>query len=182
MLTDDNDLPVVPGDSKDSKEPKEIDWREWRRRWGRRKHAWASLSAAVTFFILTVLGHSWGLPSLTAALAAGLLLLIGYLHYHRRTAREAALPVTPARDDRVIPRDVRVAVIVRDEGICQLRLPGICLLDREIDIDHKIPYEWGGSSKDEDNLQCACGPCNRKKSNRWADTPGGKVTREEYMK
>ena len=171
----DSDLaPEEPGPSRD--------WHAWWRKWRKRRHAWASLAALLSFFILTLLGHSWGLPSLTAAVAAAIVLTVGYFHYRRRTARQVALPTTPTRDDRVIPRDVRMHVIVRDGGKCQLKLPGICLYDKEIDIDHKIPYEWGGSSKDEDNLQCACGPCNRKKSNNWGDTPGGRVTREEYMK
>ena len=176
-MLDIEDSPEEPGPSR---EPR--DWHAWWRKWRRRRHFWAALCALITFFILTLLGHSWGLPSLTAAIAAAIVLTVGYFHYRRRAARVSVLPVTPARDDRVIPRDARMHVIVRDGGKCQLRLPGICLVDSEIDIDHKIPYEWGGSSKDEDNLQCACGPCNRKKSNRWGDTPGGRVTREEYMK
>ena len=141
------------------------------------------MAALLSFFILTVLGHSWGLPSLTAAVAASIVLTVGYFHYHRKTARKAALPVTPGRDDRVIPRDVRVAVIVRDGGKCQLKIPGICLVDSEIEPDHKVPWTWGGSSKDINNLWCACHPCNARKSNNWADMPdGSRMGRAEYMR
>ncbi len=147
-----------------------------------RRHGVASLAALVTFIVLTLLSHSWGVPDLTAIVFSGMVITLGYLHYRKRSARNDALPVTPARDDRKIPRDVRVAVILRDNGICQLRLPG-CLLDKEIDIDHKVPYTWGGSSKDMDNLWCACGPCNRRKSNDWADMPdGSRLTRSEYTR
>ena len=104
---------------------------------------WAALCALLSFFILTVLGHSWGLPSLTAAVAASIVLTVGYFHYHRKTARKAALPVTPGRDDRVIPRDVRVAVIVRDGGKCQLKIPGICLVDSEIEHRPQGPVDVG---------------------------------------
>jgi HNH endonuclease len=140
------------------------DWRAWWVKWRRRRHVWASAAAAVTFVVMTALGRSWGLPAVTAAVAAAIVITVGYFHF-RRTARPVvAPPVTPARDDRVIPQDVKIAVSVRDKGLCQLKYPGICLIDRDIQFDHKWPWSKGGSSKDPDNIQCACGPCNRHKS------------------
>lgn len=146
-----------------------------------KRHGLALLAALVFFVVMTLASGTGGRAAL---IAAGVLLLaatVAYFHYRRRARVEALLPTTPAKDDRVIPRDVRTFVIARDGGKCQLKLPG-CLLDSQIDIDHKIPYTWGGSSKDPDNLWCACHPCNVQKSNRWADTPMGRLTRQEYMR
>jgi hypothetical protein len=146
-----------------------------------KRHGIASLAAVVTFSVLTLLSHSWGVPALTAvALSAGTM-TAGYFHYRRKAVRKSVLPVTPVRDDRVIPQDVKVAVCLRDKGECQIQGPP-CVGDSDWNFDHKVPHEWGGSSKDPDNIQMACGPCNRWKSNRFADTPGGRVTREEYMR
>lgn len=131
-----------------------------------RRHLWALGAALVAFGILTLMSGAGGMAALVAA---GVIVLIGfvlYFHYRRRSTQAALIPVTPARDDRVIPRDIRVAVIVRDGGKCQLKYPGICLVDKQIDIDHIFPWSEGGSSKDINNLQCACGPCNRHKSNK----------------
>lgn len=130
-----------------------------------RKHGIAALAALVTFVILTVLSDSWGVPALTAIIFSGAVVTAGYLHYRRRSARAAAVPVTPLRDDRVIPQEVKIAVTLRDRGICQLRYPG-CLIDKDIQYDHIYPWSQGGSSKDPDNIQCACSSCNRAKSDK----------------
>lgn len=150
-----------------------------------RRHGIASAVAMLYFLIMSVMAGSGWRPVLYALGMIVVVCTALYFHYHRQariTEAVSSSVVTPGQDDRVIPRDVRVAVIVRDGGKCQLQLPGICLVDKQIDIDHKVPYEWGGSSKDENNLWCACAPCNKKKSNHWADTPGGRLTREEYMR
>lgn len=131
---------------------------------GWRRHAYACGAALVAFLVLTIYGGEWGLPTAVAVVVILAASTIGYLHYHKKDVIEAVVPVTPARDDRVIPRDLRVAVIVRDGGKCQLQYPGICLVDKEIDIDHIYPWSKGGSSKDINNLQCACHPCNAHKS------------------
>lgn len=135
-----------------------------------RRHGYSALAAMIAFVILSITSASWGRPAMIAlGVLAGVLSLV-YLHYRRRLRARALVPVTPSRDDRIIPPDVRVAVIARDKGRCQLRYSGICLVDREIQIDHIYPWSKGGSSKDPSNLQCACGPCNRHKSNK---VPGG---------
>ena len=128
-----------------------------------RRHLYALLAALAAFGILTLVSGAFGLPELiTLGVLAGVCTVL-YFHYRRRAAREALTPVTPGRDDRVIPRDVRTFVIARDGGKCQLRYPGICLVDKQIDIDHIFPWSRGGSSKDANNLQCACHPCNAHK-------------------
>lgn len=131
-----------------------------------RRHLYALLAALMAFGILTLMSGAFGLPELiTLIVLAGVCTTL-YFHYRRKSARVEMVPVTPARDDRVIPRDVRVAVIVRDGGKCQLKYPGICLVDKQIDIDHIYPHSKGGSSKDMNNLQCACHPCNAHKSDK----------------
>jgi hypothetical protein len=131
-----------------------------------KRHAISAAIALLAFLVLTLMSASWGLPALIAAGMLALVLTLGYFHYRRRTARAAIEPVTPARDDRVIPQDVKIAVTLRDKGQCQLRFADICLVDKDIQFDHRIPWSKGGSSKDPDNIQCACGPCNRAKSNK----------------
>ena len=74
------------------------------------------------------------------------------------------MPVTPARDDRVIPQTVKIAVAVRDKGLCQIKGPP-CTVQGEV-YDHKFPWSKGGSSKDPDNIQMACAACNSWKSDK----------------
>lgn len=131
-----------------------------------RRHGMASGIAMLFFLIVSLIAGSSVRAILIALGIIGLVCTALYFHYRRRARKDVIEPVTPGRDDRKIPRDVRVAVIVRDGGRCQLQYPGICLVDKEIDIDHIYPWSLGGSSKDPGNLQCACGPCNRHKSNK----------------
>jgi hypothetical protein len=135
------------------------------------------MAALVTFFILTILGHSWGLPSLTAAVSAALVMLVGYFHYRRRGARRIAPPVTPAIDDGVITADMKAEVAVRDGGVCQIKAP-CCIVNKKVEYDHIIPHSWGGPTE-VDNLQFACKPCNRFKSNNWAGTYHNQMTRAD---
>lgn len=131
-----------------------------------RRHLWAALAALFAFGILTVASGTVGRPALIALAILAAACTALYYHYRRRYRRTPPEPVTPLRDDRVIPQDVKVAVAVRDKGRCQLRFPGICLGDREIQYDHVIPWSRGGSSKDPDNIQLACSACNKHKSNK----------------
>lgn len=48
----------------------------------------------------------------------------------------------------------------RREPLCQLRLPGCTVLATE--ADHIVPVTRGGTST-PDNLQSACGSCNKRK-------------------
>jgi 5-methylcytosine-specific restriction endonuclease McrA len=56
-------------------------------------------------------------------------------------------------------RRVRLVVLERDGGLCQIRGPG-CKVDAD-QVDHVVPVELGGAWYDERNLRAACGPCNR---------------------
>lgn len=61
---------------------------------------------------------------------------------------------------RNISHSTIIRVARRDNNTCQIC--GKNLLDRDIEIDHIIPYSRGGIS-DESNLRVTCFECNRKK-------------------
>ena len=67
---------------------------------------------------------------------------------------------------RSIPRDVLIRVIRRDNSVCQKCAQ--ILLDRDIEIDHKIPLSKGGATV-ESNLQVLCFECNRSKGSKLDD-------------
>lgn len=145
-----------------------------------RRHLVSAGLALAAFLVLTLISSTTGVAALVAAGVLALALTAGYFHYRRRTARAAAMPATPVRDDRLTPQTVKMLVSARDNAECKIKGPA-CTVAGE-DYDHKVPYEWGGSSKDPSNIQVACHACNIWKGNRFADTPGGRVTREEYMR
>jgi hypothetical protein len=60
-----------------------------------------------------------------------------------------------------IPYAVRRRVLLRDGGRCQH-----CGSYKDPQIDHIIPWSRGGTH-DASNLQVLCGPCNRRKGNRY---------------
>lgn len=64
---------------------------------------------------------------------------------------------------RNISNSTIIRVARRDNNTCQVC--GKILLDREIEIDHIIPYSRGGTS-DENNLRVTCLECNRKKGKK----------------
>ncbi|MCQ2485208.1 MAG: HNH endonuclease [Clostridia bacterium] len=64
---------------------------------------------------------------------------------------------------RNIPHATIIRVARRDNNTCQVC--GKILLDRDIEIDHIIPYSRGGTS-DESNLRVTCLECNRKKGKK----------------
>jgi hypothetical protein len=67
-----------------------------------------------------------------------------------------------ARSNRSIPQDVKIAVAVRDEGLC--RHCGTSA--GPMQYDHVIPFSMGGDNSVE-NIQLLCRRCNRAKSNRY---------------
>lgn len=131
-----------------------------------RRHGIATAVALLAFLVLSLMSGPLGMPILIALAAIMAVCTVLYFHYRRKARRVSIEPVTPSRDDRVIPQAVKIAVTLRDKGRCQLGYPGICLVDQDIQFDHIIAWSNGGSSKDPDNIQCACGPCNRHKSNK----------------
>lgn len=64
---------------------------------------------------------------------------------------------------RSIAHSTIIRVARRDNNTCQIC--GRILLDREIEIDHIIPFSRGGTS-DESNLRVTCLECNRKKGKK----------------
>jgi len=67
-----------------------------------------------------------------------------------------------AKRSRSIPQDVKIAVAVRDEGLCQH-----CGTSAgPMQYDHVIPYSMGGDNTVE-NIQLLCRRCNAAKSNRY---------------
>lgn len=64
---------------------------------------------------------------------------------------------------RKLPHSTIIRVVRRDNNTCQIC--GKVLLDKEIEIDHIIPYSRGGTS-DESNLRVTCIECNRKKGKK----------------
>lgn len=132
------------------------------------KHGWASLAALVAFAVLTLVGGGWTTESWIALGILAVVMSVLYWHYRRASARRKQVrgiePVTPGRDDRVIPQEVKIEVAVRDGGMCQIKGPP-CTGKGEV-YDHKFPWSKGGSSKDPDNIQMACRACNSWKSDR----------------
>ncbi|MGL6200462.1 MAG: HNH endonuclease [Lachnospiraceae bacterium] len=77
---------------------------------------------------------------------------------------ESATETSEVRNrGRNISNATIIRVTRRDNNTCQVC--GKILLDREIEIDHIIPYSRGGSS-DEHNLRVTCLQCNRKKGKK----------------
>lgn len=64
---------------------------------------------------------------------------------------------------RSIPHSIIIRVARRDNNTCQIC--GKILLDRDIEIDHLIPFSRGGTS-DESNLRVTCLDCNRRKGKK----------------
>jgi hypothetical protein len=63
---------------------------------------------------------------------------------------------------RVVPLDLMLKVVRRDNYICQMY--GQHVPDDQIELDHIIPRSKGGPTSIE-NLRLLCRPCNRKKTN-----------------
>jgi hypothetical protein len=61
------------------------------------------------------------------------------------------------RQSRAIPQDVKIAVVLRDQGMCVQ-----CGSTEDLHFDHKIPWSKGGTNT-VNNIQLLCGRCNRRK-------------------
>lgn len=62
-------------------------------------------------------------------------------------------------DRPMMPPSLRMAILNRDKFTC-----GYCgSAQGPFDVDHIVPWSRGGSFASEDNLICACAPCNRGK-------------------
>ena len=89
--------------------------------------------------------------------------MLGFLFFGFVGVRELLETAAPAaRRTRSIPQDVKIAVAVRDEGLCQH-----CGTSAgPMQYDHVIPYSLGGDNSVE-NIQLLCRRCNAAKSNRY---------------
>jgi hypothetical protein len=93
----------------------------------------------------------------------GILSVLGILLIGLRIVEAFSGATAPAaRSSRSIPQDVKIAVAVRDEGLCQH-----CGTSAgPMQYDHVIPFSMGGDNSVE-NIQLLCRRCNRAKSNRY---------------
>jgi 5-methylcytosine-specific restriction endonuclease McrA len=66
----------------------------------------------------------------------------------------------PSDDSRYIPSEVVNEVWDRDRGRCV-----ICGSQRQLELDHRIPYFKGGSNT-ANNIRILCKECNRRKSGK----------------
>ncbi len=73
-------------------------------------------------------------------------------------------PQGEIRDSRYIPKDLRAAVIMRDQSTCQMCGRTVVNDNIVIHIDHITPLSWGGRTE-IGNLQCLCRECNEGKKN-----------------
>jgi hypothetical protein len=95
----------------------------------------------------------WGIGGALAALLFGLGIVAAFLGVNAPAATKRS---------RSIPQDVKIAVAVRDEGLCQH-----CGTSAgPMQYDHVIPYSMGGDNSVE-NIQLLCRRCNAAKSNRY---------------
>jgi HNH endonuclease len=67
-----------------------------------------------------------------------------------------------AKRSRSIPQDVKIAVAVRDQGLCQ----HCGTFTGPMEYDHVIPYSMGGDNSVE-NIQLLCRRWNAARSNRY---------------
>lgn len=137
----------------------------------------ALAGALVAFAILTLTSGTGGWSALIAAGVIGIAATVLYFHYRRRARIETLTPVVPFPDDGEITADIKAFVAARDGGVCQIKAP-MCIVNRKIQYDHIVPRSWGGRTT-TDNIQVACQPCNRFKSNNWAGTYANQITRAQ---
>jgi hypothetical protein len=112
--------------------------------------------AAVVALVWQVIGGDTGLVlGIIAALVV--VIFVGAL-----SGASSGTTAPAARSSRSIPQDVKIAVAVRDEGLCQH-----CGTSAgPMQYDHVIPFSMGGDNSVE-NIQLLCHRCNRAKSNRY---------------
>jgi 5-methylcytosine-specific restriction endonuclease McrA len=82
---------------------------------------------------------------------------------HEQTIKLLMKRTKPSKHSRYIPQDVKIQVVIRDNGMCQS--PG-CFTTSNLHFDHIYPYSKGGRSNDVNNIQLLCSKHNLKKSNQ----------------
>ena len=81
---------------------------------------------------------------------------------HEQTIKLLMKRTKPSKHSRYIPQDVKIQVVIRDNGMCQS--PG-CFETSNLHFDHIYPYSKGGRSDDVNNIQLLCSKHNLRKSN-----------------
>ena len=81
---------------------------------------------------------------------------------HEQTIKLLMKRTKPSKHSRYIPQDVKIQVVIRDNGMCQS--PG-CYATNNLHFDHIYPYSKGGRSDDAYNIQLLCSKHNLHKSN-----------------
>ena len=79
---------------------------------------------------------------------------------HEQTIKLLMKRTKPSKHSRYIPQDVKIQVVIRDNGMCQS--PG-CFATNNLHFDHIYPYSKGGRSDDMNNIQLLCSNHNWKK-------------------
>ncbi|MEM8873640.1 MAG: HNH endonuclease signature motif containing protein [Planctomycetota bacterium] len=76
------------------------------------------------------------------------------------TRRTKLRPMSAKREaERLIRKAVRVRVLARDKGRCQLRVVGVCT-SHAVDVHEVRPRGRGGDYLDPDNCVAACRACH----------------------
>jgi len=105
--------------------------------------AWEGLSGGDFF---------WGIIGVLGTLFFGYAIVLAF----------SGATAPAAKRTRSIPQDVKIAVAVRDQGLCQH-----CGTSAgPMEYDHVIPYSMGGDNS-VGNIQLLCRRCNAAKSNRY---------------
>ena len=81
---------------------------------------------------------------------------------HEQTIKLLMKRTKPSKHSRYIPQDVKIQVVIRDNGMCQS--PG-CFATSNLHFDHIYPYSKGGRSDDVNNIQLLCSKHNWEKGN-----------------
>ena len=82
---------------------------------------------------------------------------------HEQTIKLLMKRTKPSKHSRYIPQDVKIRVVIRDNGMCQS--PG-CFATSNLHFDHIYPYSKVGLSDDVNNIQLLCSKHNLQKSNK----------------
>ena len=76
----------------------------------------------------------------------------------------SADPINTPKGVRAINNKLRAMVLLRDNSTCQMCGKSVAEDNIKINVDHIVPFEWGGETIIE-NLQCLCQQCNEGKKN-----------------
>jgi HNH endonuclease len=120
--------------------------------------------AILVILILSVFTGPIGMAYKPALILSVGLVVVPIVYLFVRNFENIEFITTPEKRSRLrppIPLAVRQRVLLRDGGRCRH-----CGSYKEPQIDHIIPYSRGGSDE-VSNLQVLCGPCNRRKGNRY---------------